>query len=289
MDNAKVPKITKWPFFLGDAILLGFAAYAIYMGIRPLGLMAAAAAATIAGAWLCSYPYVLEYRALMRMAEAEALQSCTDKLRDLDRVGEQISGATEQWQLMRGEADKITQLSKSVAGQMAAEVQSFTDFIQKANETEKSHLRLEIDKLRRAEGEWLHVLVATLDHVFALYQAGLRSGQQGLVQQLGMFQNACRDVARRVGVVPFTPNPGDPYDPKVHHLEESVAPPAPDAKIDLALAPGYSYQGQFLRPALVRLNRPAPEAPAGIAESAGVEESAPDASAAPPPRDPQLS
>lgn len=287
MDNAKVPKITKWPFFLGDAILLGFAAYAVYMGIRPMGLMAAAAAATIAGAWLCSYPYVLEYRALLRLAEAEALQSCTDKLRDLDRVGAEISGATEQWQLMRGEAEKITQLTKSIAGQMTSEFHAFTDFIQKANETEKAHLRLEIDKLRRAEGEWLHVLVATLDHVFALHQAGLRSGQPALVQQLGMFQNACRDVARRVGIVPFTPSPGDPYDPKVHHLEAPDAQPAPDAKVDLALAPGYSFQGQFLRPALVRLNSPAPETPAAIV--APVEDAAPATSAVAPSEYPPLS
>ena len=99
--------------------------------------------------------------------------------------------------------------------------------------------------------------------------------------------SACRDVARRVGIVPFTPSPGDPYDPKVHHLEPPDAKPAPDAKVDLALAPGYSFQGQFLRPALVRLSSPTPGAPAAIV--APVEDAAPAASAVAPSEYPPLS
>jgi molecular chaperone GrpE (heat shock protein) len=267
--NANVPKITKWPFFLGDAVLLGFAGYAIYLDTRPLGLVMAAALAAIGGAWLAAYPYVLQYRALVRLLEADALQSCTDRLSNLDQVTQRIDGATEQWQNIRLEADKVVQLAQSVASQMTAEAQSFTTFLEKAAETDKSHLRLEIEKLRRAQNDFLHVDVAILDHVFALHQAGMRSGQPNLVQQLGLFQNACRDAARRIGLIAYAPNPGDPFDAQAHHLEEAGITPGPEARVSLALAPGYSFQGQLLRPALVRLDAPASEIPETTA-SAGV-------------------
>jgi hypothetical protein len=57
----------------------------------------------------------------------------------------------------------------------------------------KNHLRLEIEKLRRGEGEWLQVMVRVLDHVQALHLAGQRSGQRNLIEQLTHFQNSCRD------------------------------------------------------------------------------------------------
>jgi len=73
-------------------------------------------------------------------------------------------------------------------------------------------LRLEVEKLRRVESEWLQVAVRMLDHVYALHQGACRSGQPHLIEQVGSFQNACRDAARRVGVTPFTANEGEPFD-----------------------------------------------------------------------------
>ena len=60
---------------------------------------------------------------------------------------------------------------------MAAEAKAFTEFMQKANDSEKAMLRLETDKLKRAESEWVHVLVRMLDHVYALHIGAMRSGQ----------------------------------------------------------------------------------------------------------------
>src|SRR5207245_9616273 len=90
--------------------------------------------------------------------------------------------------------------ARQIAERMASEAKAFSDFMQKASDAEKGHLRLEVEKLRRSEGEWLQVLVLTLDHVYALLLAGRRSGQQNIIQQLTTFQHACRDVARKVGL-----------------------------------------------------------------------------------------
>jgi len=44
------------------------------------------------------------------------------------------------------------------------------------NDSEKTTLRLEVEKLRRGELEWLQALVHILDHVFALHTAAMHSG-----------------------------------------------------------------------------------------------------------------
>ena len=59
--------------------------------------------------------------------------------------------------------------------------------------------------------------------------------------------------------------------------------------IELALAPGYSFQGQFLRPALVRLTPPAIAEPAATPPATEeVKDDAPPSRPIPPPQDPQL-
>ena len=123
---------------------------------------------------------------------------------------------------------------------------------EKASDSEKSHLRLEVEKLRRAESEWLQVLVMLLDHVYALYLAGRRSGQPNIIEQLSTFQSACRDVARKVGLVPFEAGPDEPFNPSLHQLLDNQNQlPAENARISDTLAPGYNFQGQLIRNALV--------------------------------------
>ena len=139
---------------------------------------------------------------------------------------------------------------------MASEVRDFNEFQKKMNDAEKGALRLEVEKLRRAEGEWLQVVARILDHIFALYLAAARAGQPELTEQISHFQNACRDAARRVGVTPFAIEPGEPFDAerqRVHGVEK----PAAAAVVAETLAPGLTFQGRLIRPALVRLREPA--------------------------------
>jgi len=107
--------------------------------------------------------------------------------------------------------------------------------------------------MRRAESEWLQVLMRMLDHVYALHVGALRTSQPGLIDQVGNFQNACRDVARRVGLSPFIAGDAEPFDGQRHRLAEGEAQPAPGAIISETVAAGYTFQGRLLRPALVRL------------------------------------
>jgi molecular chaperone GrpE (heat shock protein) len=122
--------------------------------------------------------------------------------------------------------------------------------------------------LRRAEADWLQVLVRMLDHVFALRVGAQRSGQPRLIEQLGNFQNACNDAARRVGLTPFVPSDADSFDPERHQLAEGDSKTAIGAKVGETVAAGYSFQGKLLRLALVRLRASEPVAASAPAVAA---------------------
>jgi molecular chaperone GrpE (heat shock protein) len=254
MRDATEFKVPKLPFVLGDVFFLGLAGFIWFQG-RPLLSrwdLAALAVCVGLGALLGVLPYLLEYRALLKRLEVNALGAVAEKIQNFEALAAQITGATDQWEMAQEQADKTAATAKEIAERMAAEVKEFTEFMRKMNESEKAALRLEVEKLRRGEAEWLQVLVRVLDHVFALHSAAARSSQPHLAEQLSHFQNACRDAARRVGLTPFIAEPAEPFDPQRHQLEDNDSPAA-GAVVAETIATGYTFQGQFLRPALVRV------------------------------------
>jgi molecular chaperone GrpE (heat shock protein) len=247
-------KMPKWPFFLGDAFLLGMAWFIYWESKYPLGRWEITACGVCVGlgAVLGILPYLLEYRALLKLVETSTLESVTEKIQKLETVAAQISGATNHWHSAQEQADKTAALAREISERMSAEVRDFSQFMEKINQGEKANLRLEVEKLHRAENDWLNVLVHMLDHVYALYHAAEHSGQANLIGQLGQFQTACRDVARRVGLVPLLASEAEPFDGKRHQCAKGETPPE-GAVVAEMLATGYTFQGKFIRPALVRI------------------------------------
>ena len=253
-------KVSKWPFFLADGLMLGLAYYVNWQGQLPLPLdqIITIAICVALGALLGILPYLLEYRAvikygaLIKLIETSTLCSATEKIQDLEGIVAQITSANDNLQTVQAQADKTTDLARDITERMAVEVRNFTAFMQKANDGEKATLRLEGEKLRRAENEWLNIVVYMLDHVFALNRAAVQSGQEKLIAQLGHFQNACREAARRVGLVPLLASPGDEFDAQRHQLVEGK-PPADAAVVAEMIALGFTFQGQLIRPVAVRI------------------------------------
>ncbi|MDB6122942.1 MAG: hypothetical protein JWQ71_1935 [Pedosphaera sp.] len=253
--NQTEPKLLKWPFFLGDAVLVGLAYFIYSQHKLPMTPWETAffVASGALGACLGVTPFLLEYRAAMSQGATHTLAATVAQIQNVEQIAGQISNATAQWQTVQEHSTKTAVAAREISAQMAAEVASFTQFIQKANDGEKANLRLEVEKLKRAEGDWLQVIVRMLDHVYALHQAAVHSGQGGLIEQLGHFQNACRDAARRVGLTPFAPALNEPFNAQLHQLAEGQGQLPPDAQIRETIATGYTFQGQLLRPALVIL------------------------------------
>ena len=262
MTQASEPRLPKLPFVFADIVLLGLACLILWRSQAPMTTWTVffCTASVALGAVLCVAPFLLEYRAATKLTEADRLSKAVLQIENIEIISRQINHATANWQAAHEQANKAVDASREIAESIAAEARSFGDFLKKANEAEKNNLRLEVDKLRRGENEWLQILVRILDHIFALNQAAIRSGQTSLVKQLGQFQNACRDIARRVGLVPFVALPGDPYDPNTHQLADSNVVPAAAAVVAETMATGYGFQGQLVRPALVTLQTGPPPA-----------------------------
>ena len=256
MPNSLAPKLSKWPFFVGDAILFGCAFFIYYQSKLPMepwqiGFVVFCVAC---GACLGLMPFLLEYRVLAKLAEASLVANAVAELRNIETIAAQISGVSNQWESAQDQANKTVATAGAISERMASELKAFSEFMQRANDSEKANLRLEVEKLHRAEADWLQVLVRLLDHVYALHTGAVRSGQPNLIGQVSGFQNACRDSARRVGLVPYVAEACEPFDPQRHQLLDSEAQATAEATVAETIATGYTFQGRLLRPALVRLS-----------------------------------
>ena len=269
MRERPEPRLVKWPFFVADLILLGIAAWIVSQAAKPLStwpLLSVVVCVAI-GAWVSVTPFLKEYDANLKFAEADKLANTVEQLTNLRALTNQISFATAQWQVVQENSSKTVNAAKDVADRIAADAQAFTEFMLKANDAEKAHLRLQIEKLRRGEGDWVQLVVHLLDHVFALQQAGVRSGQPGVAKQLTQFQAACRELVRRVGLIAVEVKVGEPYDEKVHTLPDGHPPAAEGVAVTQVLATGYKFQGQTVRNALVVVGKPAEAVPGKVAEA----------------------
>jgi molecular chaperone GrpE (heat shock protein) len=255
VNDSKHWTVPKWPFLLGDALLLAVAVFLVESAPHPIGRweIIAASACVAFGAILGVMPFVLDYRAIVKVIDASALGSIAEKIQNLEKLAAQINAATNEWTNAQTQAEKTSAGAKEIADRMANEVRQFSEFMQQMNDSEKAALRLEIEKLRRGEAEWLQVLVRVLDHVFVLHAGAARSGQPKLVERITNFQNACRDAARRIGLVPFVPAAAEPFNPERHQAVGMEKKPPADAVVAETVGAGFTFQGQLLRPALVRL------------------------------------
>jgi molecular chaperone GrpE (heat shock protein) len=199
--------------------------------------------------------------------EVNALGAVADRIQDLERVTALISSATNEWVQAQMQAEKTSNSAKEIADKMTEEAHQFARVMQKLNDNEKSALRLEVEKLHRAEVEWLQVLVRILDHVFALNAAAERSGQPRVAEQMAQFQNACREAAHRVGLVPFAAAPDEPFDAKRHQAVNMESEPPAGAVVAETVGAGFTFQGRLLRPALVRLREASPPAAPAVEAS----------------------
>ena len=273
MNDVTNWKLPKWPFLLGFALLLGFAVFIVWKSRHPISEGEAVLCIVVVaiGAVVGCLPFVLDYRAIGKVIEVNALGAVADKISDLEKLAAQINSATNEWMNVQSQAEKTSAGSKEIADKMATEVREFGQFMQKINDSEKATLRLEAEKLRRSESEWLQIVVRILDHVFSLNLAAARSGQPELAGQIASFQNACLGVARRVGLVSFIAEPDKPFDPERHQIAGNRAQPAEGAVVGETVGAGYTFQGRLLRPAVVHLRKENPPAPANVAAKTSAE------------------
>jgi len=250
--------VPKWPFLLANVLLLGVAALVVDKAAHPISdLQILLVTGSVAlGALLGILPFVLEYRGASKLIEVNALTSVAEQLHNLEKYSSQVAAATDQWanlhESSQAGAAKTAAAAREIADRMTNEVRNFNEFQAKLNDHDKQMLKLEVEKLRRIEGDWLQALARILDNIYSLYIAAVRSGQPEIAAQIGQFQSACRDATRRVGLNAFVGEADEVFDGQRHraHGVENVPEGACIAE---TLALGLQFQGRLIRPALVRL------------------------------------
>lgn len=242
------------PFVIADVLFLAMACVIFGVSHRPMlwweaGLMVGCGSGA---ALSLMAPFLRQDRNQQALEQTAGLADVAKSLKELEQLSAHIHAATAQWNQLDSHTGQTLEHARQLSQNFAAEAKAFAEATQKNGEAEKGHLRVELEKLRRAEGEWLQTMVRIMDHVFALYQAALRSGQRNLAEQIGLFQDSCRETARKVGLLAVAPRNGDLFDTRLHQLRDNGAAPE-KATVGEILASGYSYQGQLVRRAMVAL------------------------------------
>lgn len=252
--DASAPRLNKLPFWLADAALLTVAAVVVAFGSRPLRPWeAVAAVAAVAwGGWLAVLPFLRDHEAAGRVAGQRELVDAVAKLGEVELLAERVASATQLWQSIQDRAQQTAGTAKEVVDRLARESEAFASAVSRTADSEKQTLKLEVEKLRRGEGEWLGAVGRIMDHTFALHAAALRSSHPGVAEQIDRFYHACRESLRRLGFAPILATPDEPFDPRKHQTVDGNPPPA-GALVQEVVAPGFVYQGKLLRPIVVKV------------------------------------
>jgi molecular chaperone GrpE (heat shock protein) len=257
-DDRQPARLAKWPFYLADLLLSAVIFFVLYQlgtfeGTTELLIVIACLVTAALAAWFSILPWIKEHSAALQISDSANLRSSLEQIRSVEKIADLIRQSNIQWQGVQDASGKTLTAAREISEKMKVEADEFMKFISHAHDQERTGLRLEVEKMRRMEADWIKVAVQMLDHVFALTRAAERSGQVQIIKQLQQFQNACRDVARRMGLAPFVPALGDTFDQRTHQLPnpQMVAPEG--ATIQEVLACGFTYQGQLLRRSLVLL------------------------------------
>src|SRR2546426_336848 len=108
MTEPVAPKLSKWPFYLGDLLLLVSATFIFYKSPEPFRAapLFLVVACVGAGCWLCVTPFLAEHRAALKLAESGILAAAVEQIKNVGAVSEQIAIATTQWQTLQEQSAK---------------------------------------------------------------------------------------------------------------------------------------------------------------------------------------
>ena len=246
--------VPKWPFLSADIIfiILGYWISTLIQGDPQLWQVMSILSCAVLGGFFAVAPFYFEYSAESKAMETAQLSSVAKEINKMELVASQISSASENWAAVQDSSRQTALLAEEIATGIAETVKSHDEFMAAASNDELNCLKLEVEKLRRAENDWANTLVSLLDLVYRLERSAVASGKAQFIQTMGQFQGQCREAARRVGLVAFEVGDGEGFNPDEHALPEGE--PVPEgAVISESLLPGVRLQGKLVRKPLVAI------------------------------------
>ena len=245
--------VNKMPFYVADAVLILASICILAFAQHPLSGSACWALAIIlgCGAWIAILPWFQENKNNAALSQLDGLRSVSECIQQMNTFSAGMNSAIASLANVQKMTEASARAASDAENKIVAHSQDFAERISKAVSYEKSSFQIEIDKLHRIENDWLSTGIGIMDHVLALTNAGIHSGKPEIVEQMRRFRGACLEFAARAGLQPFLPAPTDTYDPEKHVLPPNTPTPDPSTKISRVIAPGFNYQGQLVRKAMV--------------------------------------
>ena len=248
--------VPKWPFLFADAIFIGLGYWisTLIQGPAQPWQVISILVCALFGASFAIAPFYFEFKAEAKAIEIAQLTSVAKEVGNMKAVAKKISEASENWDSVQEASAQTAKLAEEIAEGIQASVKEHDAFMTKACTDELKTLRLEVEKFRRMETDWAKSLVSVLDLVYRLERSAAASGKKPFIKTTGIFQNHCRDEARRVGLVAFEAEQGAVFDPELHAVPDGEKAPEDTAKIAETRLPGFRLQGQIIRKPLVAVS-----------------------------------
>ncbi|MBC8326687.1 MAG: nucleotide exchange factor GrpE [Verrucomicrobia subdivision 3 bacterium] len=245
--------VPKWPFLLADIIFIGLAYWISTLIDGPAQQWHISSILVCAGlgAAFAVAPFYFEYRAEAKAVEIAQLTTVAKEVNNMETVAAQISEATASWNAVQESSGQTAQLAEEIAAGIAATVKEHHEFMAKAGNDEHATLKLEVEKLRRAEQDWASTLVGQLDLIFRLERSAAASGKEPFMQTMATFQGQCRELAKRVGLVAFEADADAAFDAEHHAVLDNEPKPTDGDKVTETRLPGIRLQGRLIRKPLV--------------------------------------
>jgi hypothetical protein len=120
------PTVVKWPFFAGDGLCIATMAAILVLADRPLsgGITAAVVVCLLVGVVLAIIPYLIEYEARLRVAEASAHGSIDVQIRKAAAFAEQLNHSVSRSQATAEQIEKVLASNEESMEKLAEQVET---------------------------------------------------------------------------------------------------------------------------------------------------------------------
>jgi len=82
-------------------------------------------------------PFILDYRAMGKVLEVNALGAVAEKIQNLEKLAAQIFSPQKNGRTRRCRPKKTSTVAKEIADRMAEEIRLFSEFMEKMNDSGK--------------------------------------------------------------------------------------------------------------------------------------------------------
>jgi hypothetical protein len=158
-----MPRPPKWPYFLGDALLLALACY-VGLTVDPLSALALSVifGCVALGALLAAVPYLLDALSDQRAADAAFQQKLEAQNQRLAHAADVLAATAAQIKAAHEAAAKAVHAADALPYKLQEKIAEFTNQLQERDDEDKAAMAKELDLLRDTEGQRLTALVGTI-------------------------------------------------------------------------------------------------------------------------------